>query len=82
MANGTSMATFNPVEITMSNTSVSAMSSAGNFTVSYNGYPGSLAVSPARTAVSVMRDPSGYSSAMIEPTRSPRPGSRLTSQVE
>ena len=40
MANGTSMATFNPVEITMPNTSVSAMSSAGNFTVSYNGYSG------------------------------------------
>jgi hypothetical protein len=40
MANGTSMATFNPVEITMPNTSVSTMSSAGNFTVSYNGYSG------------------------------------------
>ena len=43
---------------------------------------GELAVSSARTAVSVMRDLLGYSSAMIEPTRSPRPGSRLTSQIE
>ena len=40
MANGKSMATFNPVEITMPNTSVSAMNSAGNFTVSYTGYSG------------------------------------------
>jgi Peptidase A4 family len=40
IANGKSMATFNPVEITMPNTSVSAMNSAGNFTVSYTGYSG------------------------------------------
>ena len=40
MANGKSMATFNPVEITMPNTSVSAMSTAGNFTVTYGGYSG------------------------------------------
>ena len=32
------MATFDPVKITMPNTSVSAMTSAGNFTVSYIGY--------------------------------------------
>ena len=37
-ANGKSMATFNPVEITMPNTSVSAMTSVGNFTLSYTGY--------------------------------------------
>jgi len=36
-ANGQSMSTFNPVEITMPDTSVSAMSNAGNFTVSYTG---------------------------------------------
>jgi Peptidase A4 family len=40
MANGKSMSTFNPTEIVMPNTSVSAMNSAGNFTVSYNGFPG------------------------------------------
>ncbi len=39
-ANGHGMATFNPVEITMPDTSVSAMNSAGNFTVSYTGYSG------------------------------------------
>ena len=39
-ANGQSMSTFSPVEITMPNTSVSAMSGAGNFTVSYAGWSG------------------------------------------
>jgi hypothetical protein len=39
-ANGRSMSTFNPVEITMPNTSVSAMTGAGNFTVSYTGFSG------------------------------------------
>ncbi len=40
MANSQSMATFSPVEITMPNTSVSAMSPAGNFSVSYLGFSG------------------------------------------
>jgi len=39
-ANGKSMSTFGPTEIIMPNTSVSAMNSAGNFSVSYTGYPG------------------------------------------
>lgn len=39
-ANAKSMATFNPVEIIMPGTSVSSMTSAGNFTVSYAGYSG------------------------------------------
>jgi hypothetical protein len=39
-ANGQSMSAFNPVEITMPNTLVSAMSGAGNFTVSYTGFSG------------------------------------------
>jgi hypothetical protein len=37
-ANGQSMSTFSPQGITMRNTSVSAMSGAGNFTVSYTGF--------------------------------------------
>jgi hypothetical protein len=37
-ANGRSMSTYNPTEIVMPNTSVSSMNSAGNFTVSYNGF--------------------------------------------
>ena len=39
--NGQSMATFNPVEITMPNASVSGMTGAGNFTVNYlgSGFP-------------------------------------------
>jgi hypothetical protein len=40
MANGRSMSTYNPTEIVMPNTSVSPMNSAGNFTVSYNGFAG------------------------------------------
>ena len=40
LANGTNMAAFSPVEIIMPNTSVSAMSSAGSFSVSYDGYSG------------------------------------------
>ncbi len=40
MANGRSLATYNPTEIVMPNTSVSPMNSAGNFTVSYNGFAG------------------------------------------
>ncbi len=36
-ANGTSMAAFGPDEITMPETSVSAMGGAGNFTVGYSG---------------------------------------------
>ena len=36
-ANGKSMATFGPDEITMPNTAVSAMTSAGNFSVTYTG---------------------------------------------
>jgi hypothetical protein len=36
-ANGKSLATFNPVKITMPDTSVSAMTSAGNFSTSYTG---------------------------------------------
>jgi hypothetical protein len=37
-ANGMGMSTFDPVEITMPDTSVSPMSGAGNFTVSYAGF--------------------------------------------
>ena len=40
MANSTGMTTYNPVEITMPNTSVSAMTSAESFSVSYDGYSG------------------------------------------
>jgi Peptidase A4 family len=40
MANGQNMATLDPVEITMPNTSVSAMNGAGNFTASYTGFSG------------------------------------------
>ena len=36
----------------------------------------------ARWRIGSATGPEGYSSAMIEPTRSPRPGSRLTSQIE
>ena len=39
-ANGHSLATFSPTEIVMPNTSVSAISSSGGFTVSYTGFPG------------------------------------------
>jgi len=38
--NGRSMALTHPTEIVMPNTSVSAMDSAGDFTVSYTGFPG------------------------------------------
>jgi hypothetical protein len=38
--NGQSLATFNPVEIVLPNTSMSALSGAGGFTVSYTGCPG------------------------------------------
>ncbi len=40
MANGKIMATYTPVEITMPDTSVSAMSNAGSFSVSYEGFSG------------------------------------------
>jgi hypothetical protein len=39
-ANGRSMATYNPTEIVMPDTFVSPMNSAGNFIVSYAGFPG------------------------------------------
>lgn len=39
-ANGQSLATFHPTEIVMPDTSVSAISSSGGFTVSYTGFPG------------------------------------------
>jgi hypothetical protein len=39
-ANGRSMATYNPTEIVMPDTFVSPMKSAGNFIVSYAGFPG------------------------------------------
>jgi hypothetical protein len=39
-ANGRSMATYDPAEIVMPDTSVSPMNSAGNFTVSYTGFAG------------------------------------------
>jgi hypothetical protein len=39
-ANGRSMATYNPTEIVMPDTYVSPMNSAGNFIVSYAGFPG------------------------------------------
>jgi hypothetical protein len=35
----------------------------------------------ARWRTRIRHRAGGYSSAMIEPTRSPRPGSRLTSQI-
>ena len=39
-ANSASLYTFNPVEITMPDTSVSALTNSGNFNVSYTGYSG------------------------------------------
>ncbi len=39
-ANNASLSTFNPVEITMPDTSVSAITSSGNFSVTYTGSPG------------------------------------------
>jgi hypothetical protein len=39
-ANGRSMSTYDPTEIVMPSTSVSALNSAGNFAVSYTGFPG------------------------------------------
>lgn len=39
-ASGRSMATYNPTEIVMPDTFVSPMNSAGNFMVSYAGFPG------------------------------------------
>jgi Peptidase A4 family len=39
-ANGRSIATYNPTEIVMPGTFVSPMNSAGNFIVSYAGFPG------------------------------------------
>jgi peptidase A4-like protein len=39
-ANGQSLAAFQPTEIVMPDTSVSAISSPGDFTVSYTGFPG------------------------------------------
>jgi hypothetical protein len=39
-ANGQSLSTYHPAEIVMPNTSVSAISSTGGFTVSYTGFPG------------------------------------------
>jgi len=39
-ANGQSLSTYHPTEIVMPNTSVSAINSAGRFTVSYTGFPG------------------------------------------
>jgi hypothetical protein len=39
-ANGKSLSTYNPTEIVMPNTSVSAMDSTGDFSVSYTGFPG------------------------------------------
>lgn len=39
-ANGQPLASFGPTEIVMPNTSVSAISSSGGFTVSYTGLPG------------------------------------------
>jgi hypothetical protein len=39
-ADGKSLSTYNPTEIVMPNTSVSAMDSTGDFTVSYTGFPG------------------------------------------
>lgn len=39
-ANSASLYTFNPVEITMSDTSVSALTNSGNFNVSYTGSTG------------------------------------------
>jgi hypothetical protein len=47
-ANGRSMATYNPTEIVMPDTSVSPMDSTGNFTMSYAGVPGFPGF-PART---------------------------------
>jgi hypothetical protein len=39
-ANGQFLATFHPTEIVMPDTSVSPISSSGDFTVSYTGFPG------------------------------------------
>jgi hypothetical protein len=39
-ADGRSLSTYKPTEIVMPNTSVSAMDSTGDFTVSYTGFPG------------------------------------------
>ena len=52
-----------------------AVSVMADLPVERNG-PGLVATAEAATRSE------GYSSAMIEPTRSPRPGSRLTSQIE
>jgi len=49
-ANGQPLAAFHPTEIVMPNTSVSAISSSGGFTVSYTGFPGFPWSGPGRPA--------------------------------
>jgi hypothetical protein len=49
-ANGQPLSTFHPTEIVMPNTSVSAINSAGDFTVSYTGFPSFGWFGPGRSA--------------------------------